>query len=1040
MQPKLLDRAHEILGWPRREDLFNPSGAAKSVMAKAADRKIGNSVRRFEEAAGARVGILSGNPASDTTESPLALVCEFPRPVSERVFREAQRLAWNFSLSPMLITVEPHIIRSFTCCEQTSEKVHPDRYVVKTILEKELSLSEEAARVLHWVSLISGEFFKINEHRFQRDQRADHLLLSNLEDVRNKLLSEEYDLDRDICHDLLARVIFIQFLMDRKGLDGTPALDSSRLQQITGHKSFEQVLRHKEDAYGLFGDLNKRFNGDLFAGNGHSDEDGSLLREKARVEQRHLNLLADLVEGKLQMKSGQLCLWRQYAFDVIPLEFISSIYEGFVTKVSKKEGAYYTPQHLVDFVLDGVLPWSGDTWDLKVMDPACGSAVFLVKAFQRLVYRWRAVHDWQQPSPDVLRKLLDQNVFGVDSNDHAVKVASFSLYLAMCDHIEPADLWNETSFPKLRGQRIVCSDFFSEDTPGFRTVEDAGTYDLIVGNPPWGARSLSEPAKEWARSRDWVVSNKNFGPLFIPKCAALTRHEGIVSMLQPTKALLFNRSGTAQVFRRKLFRQFEVEEVTNLAAVRFEHFKGSDSPTCIITLRPKTPSGEPFTYICPKPAKAAHDKNLIIIDPQDVNTVFPHEAAEQGHVWTALMWGGRRDLLFIKKYFDTKKYARLKNCKRMSYRLGIRGGKDNVEHPDIVGMRILTADDDIKESFLQIESENLRIRTDPFVHRKTDLMAFRIPQLVIRCSWLVEEERFRAFLIIPEESGKGVLTTNAFISINAPNDEVKTLESACVTFNSIFSVYYLLLTSGRFAGERPNILVDEVMNIPIIPDAEGLFHELDTFNDIDDRVCKGFEFSEVEWSLIQDMTKYTIPYFKSDKSYPADPTRRQKTGDSELELYAEYFARVLKAGFGADKQITCVAYTENNHQTKLPVRLMAIYLDSPFEIGYETEDVDNEQLYALLAKLHSNLMDLRSSNSGGFFFQRIARLYDVTEMEGRRVPTVYIIKPDQVRYWTRSMALRDADEVAADILSWGTNDSGTGRDKEITVEPTAHPF
>jgi hypothetical protein len=46
-------------------------------------------------------------------------------------------------------------------------------------------------------------------------------------------------------------------------------------------------------------------------------------------------------------------------------------------------------------------------------------------------------------------------------------------------------------------------------------------------------------------------------------------------------------------------------------------------------------------------------------------------------------------------------------------------------------------------------------------------------------------------------------------------------------------------------------------------------------------------------------------------------------------------------------------------------------------------------------------------------------LYDSTEWQGEQVPTVYLIKPDKIRYWTRSMALRDADEVVADIMGSG---------------------
>ena len=54
----------------------------------------------------------------------------------------------------------------------------------------------------------------------------------------------------------------------------------------------------------------------------------------------------------------------------------------------------------------------------------------------------------------------------------------------------------------------------------------------------------------------------------------------------------------------------------------------------------------------------------------------------------------------------------------------------------------------------------------------------------------------------------------------------------------------------------------------------------------------------------------------------------------------------------------------------------------------------------------------------GIFYRRVIRCYDTVIMENKRVPTIYIIKPDQIRFWTRSMALRDADEVAADILNW----------------------
>ncbi len=178
-----------------------------------------------------------------------------------------------------------------------------------------------------------------------------------------------------------------------------------------------------------------------------------------------------------------MCLWPQYAFDVIPLEFISSIYETFVNERASRDGIYYTPPHLVDFVLDRVLPWGGTDWDLKIMDPACGSGIFLVKSFQRLVHRWKLSNQDEQVRAETLRRLLERNIFGVDKDPHAVRVACFSLYLAMCDEIEPRYYWTQVKFPTMRQRRLVHSDFFCEDKEGFNTKKMLGPTTWSSATP-----------------------------------------------------------------------------------------------------------------------------------------------------------------------------------------------------------------------------------------------------------------------------------------------------------------------------------------------------------------------------------------------------------------------------------------------------------------------------------------------------------------------------------------------------------------------------
>ena len=76
-------------------------------------------------------------------------------------------------------------------------------------------------------------------------------------------------------------------------------------------------------------------------------------------------------------------------------------------------------------------------------------------------------------------------------------------------------------------------------------------------------------------------------------------------------------------------------------------------------------------------------------------------------------------------------------------------------------------------------------------------------------------------------------------------------------------------------------------------------------------------------------------------------------------------------------------------------------------------------------------------DSPQFSYGRCVRTYDHFEPQmsaGQQALVVNIIKPDQIRYWTRSMALRDADDVAADLMTWGSaSEQSIGQAGEVLV-------
>jgi len=1044
--PKLLELTYTRLGWPPRQDIMRPKGAGPRVIANLAKRKLETAISRLNVSV--KVGVLAANPRSNRTEDPLAIVCDFGSPISDDVLRETHRLAWSFSRSPMLITVEPHLIRVWTCwkrplqADEDFQKLCVEE--LKVDLFKEWSLSVQAAKALQWIELASGNFFRNPRYSkyFHRDQRADQLMLEDLRGLRQKLL--DTNLPEDICHDLIARVIFIEFLFQRKDSQGNAALNEDVLRSLCEegvlskvHHGLASILQSHGETYRFFRELNDRFNGDLFPGKGetHEEREAEWRTEMREVrENPHLKLLAKFVSGKMEMATGQLCLWRRYAFDVIPLEFISSIWEEFAKK--KGPGVHYTPGHIVDLMLDEVLPWSGAAWDLKILDPACGSGIFLVKAYQRLVHRWKQTHG--SPKVSDLRGLLLNNLLGVDTNHDAVRVASSSLYLAMCDEIDPKHVWQKNVwFPRLRNKRLVESDFFAEDKDGFRTSRDMKTYDLVMGNAPWGYATETEEGKRWASLWGWSIPNRNLGPLFLCKSARLTKTSGRIAMLQPAGAMLFNRDSTAEQFREKFFSKFTVEKIINLAALRFGLFKKAVSPACVVVMRPAGPSQQPTVYVCPKPRHTKEDDYCVVVEACDTSYVYPEEAVKDRLVWTVLSWGGRRDLALIHK-LRRRPFSTIAELEKKGLLLARNGFKRGIlrakRHPEAQNLPILESHEIWDKLPIAVDSNQFPPNSNLMFERFRQLEKnCTLPLLIIKESWKVKAKRFKGVLVkAASPSANKLLFSQSFSGIRSPGTTGYDINTIALAINSILAVYYFLLTGARMGSYRPTLLLDDIREFPLPDPVQVSAEELAamTENDIDRMIKEAYGLKDAEWLLVDDLFRYTLRDFKEGMNSPGwQPTRplsgQHKAQNERILMdYCAYFARVLRAGFGEDRHISATIFREGS-EAFLPVRLVGIHLESPGESFMTVETIDSAQLIERLKELDNRfLKSAKRAADGGIFYQRVARVYDTISIGNRQVPTVFIVKPDQVRYWTRAIALRDADEVAADIMLWRGGSEG----------------
>ena len=149
-----------------------------------------------------------------------------------------------------------------------------------------------------------------------------------------------------------------------------------------GATRFFEVLANGKALVKLLGALEERFNGHVFV---LDDADRDALKGSSQLAR-----FAKLVEGR-EEPSGQLTLWQLYSFKDLPVELISHIYQIFVTD---SDSSVYTPPFLVRLMLDEALSWARlDQLQERneiILDPSCGSGVFLVEAYKRLVLHWRS--------------------------------------------------------------------------------------------------------------------------------------------------------------------------------------------------------------------------------------------------------------------------------------------------------------------------------------------------------------------------------------------------------------------------------------------------------------------------------------------------------------------------------------------------------------------------------------------------------------------------------------------------------------------------
>jgi len=353
-----------------------------------------------------------------------------------------------------------------------------------------------------------------------------------------------------------------------------------------------------------------------------------------------------------------------YDFNSIPIHILGSIYERFLGKVivttdkrarveekpevRKAGGVYYTPQHIVNFIventigklIDGKTP--NQIAELRFADIACGSGSFLLGVYDFLLDYHRK---WFNANPDKAnkagcilrddgvwhlslkqrRQILLNNIYGVDIDHQAVEVAQLSLYLKLLEEETTASArqhqleFHETLLPSLN-KNIVCGNsligtdiatgqLFAADEERklnpmdyeqrFPEIIQRGGFDVIVGNPPYVRQESLSNIKGYLESHyqsfDGVADLYAY---FMEKSLGLLRNGGLFSYIVSSS---FLRATYGEPLRRHLKSVGTVLQMVDFGGLAV-FASAKDTYVCIPLLEKGVTNSPPRIQICKIPS------------------------------------------------------------------------------------------------------------------------------------------------------------------------------------------------------------------------------------------------------------------------------------------------------------------------------------------------------------------------------------------------------------------------------------------------------
>lgn len=881
------------------------------------------------------------------------------RNISDEDKRDIYKKMWSGYVVPIYIIVEKSSVSVFDA--RAKAKTGKEHYV-----EELLSLSSTGIKEFNAAFFDDGMFWEDERYgkRFQFEDSATKDLIRGLKEV-HKNFQEESGLDKHVSLKLLVQSLLIKYLEERDESTQSGYFAKTYFKKNFNCTNFCETIR-KGKLLSLLDHLAEDFNGKIFEWDKEKEKEARKSIQKSEVK-----ILANYLDGNIE--NNQYVIWRLYSFSHLPVEVISSVYEELLTD---SKDIVYTPEMVVSTLVDECMPLKEPRNNFRLIDVSCGSGIFLVKAYKRIIQWWRYAK-WQKtghlpkPSLDVLKRLLKDNIYGLDIEDDAVRLAVFSLALAMLDEVDlNPPTWQKLKFPDF-SKNIKKADFFEYISSN---VED--TYDLVIGNPPFNLHSASgkEPKrKAFFRTLrenlgyrcEFDIPDENPALHFLVQSMNLLKSDGQLCMIQPAAPILYNSNIS---FKRALFSKYNLQQVIDFTLLP-DIWAGARVATIALFVKKSSPDTNPVLHLVANRTFSNKNRIFLEFDHYDFHFISKDDVINNPFVWKADLLGGGRILDLIEKFKDMRTLGEFLTEKEnhcgWRYNEGYTVGNKKHFAPFIQGQKAINP-----HTF----GKNVNGDFEIFYERNTH---FEAPRTQKKDIYLAPH------IIIKENIGKtnipivflneNMCFSHEMIGIHAPNSEITELKKVYDIFQEFNTLYrfYILVTSSRLnVGRATSILKRDIDRLPFPVNLSDL------------------RVTDLENLIIEEAMH----------NYAKKGMKDEIASQSQILHFSNVFCKSLNN-----------IYEENNKSFKL---FKIIDTEKYCALHFEYTADMIEYSSTNLKELDSYVKDVIPTQKGswtGFHIQRVLKIYGQN--------SIILVKPKNVRYWSTNIALRDSDECYSDYIN-----------------------